>query len=152
MLPEEEDCRFREGPLERGMADFRARGPVAFACGCFGTLHQAAVGDTILDAGEPSDVMALIHQHEAQDLADPRHRLEQGYGLGIGLLGRFDDVSLQGAEELGVVGDQREGHLHAFLDRRIGAPLRDASAVGFVGQLFPDLGQVILAMRILDVP
>jgi hypothetical protein len=30
-------------------------------------------------------------------------------------------------------------------------PLGDPVAVGFVGQLFPNLGQVILAVRILDV-
>jgi hypothetical protein len=151
VIPQEEDRRFREGPCERGMANVRARGPVAFAGRFFGTRDQAAVGDKILDAGETRDGMDLIQQDEAQDVANPGHRLEQVYRLGIVRLGGFDDVSLQGAEKMVIVANQRQVHCHAFLDRRVGKPLGDTVAVGFVGQLFPNLGQVVLAVGVLDV-
>ena len=36
---------FREGPLEVGIADFRARGPKACAGRLLGTFDQAVVGD-----------------------------------------------------------------------------------------------------------
>jgi hypothetical protein len=94
MVPQEEPGGFRQGLRERGLANCRARGAVACARRCFGTRDQAAVRDTILDAGETSEVMDLIPQHEAQDVANARHRLEQVDRLGIVLLSRFDDVSL----------------------------------------------------------
>ena len=96
IIPQEEDSGFREGPRELGMANFCARSPVAFARRFFGTLAQAAVGGNSLDAGDTRDSMHLRQQHEAQDVANAGHRLEQGDRLGIVLLSRFDDVSLPG--------------------------------------------------------
>jgi hypothetical protein len=108
MIPQEEDCGFRDGPLERGMAHVCARRPVAFASRGLGTRDQAAVGDTSRDAGETRDGMDLIPQHEAQEFANAGHRLEQGDRLGIVRLRRVDEVSLQVAEALIVGVDQRQ--------------------------------------------
>jgi hypothetical protein len=57
IIPQEEDRGFREGPLEIGIANVGACGPVAFAGRFSGVLDQAAVGDKILDAGETREVM-----------------------------------------------------------------------------------------------
>jgi hypothetical protein len=151
IVPQEEPGSVREGPREIGMANVRARGAVAFARRCFGTRDQAAVGDNILDAGETRAVMHLSQPHEAQDFANARHCLEQVERLGIVRLRRVDEVSLQVAQEMIVGVEQRQVPFQAFLDRRVGEPRSDARAVGFVGQLFPDLGPVVLAMRLLDV-
>jgi hypothetical protein len=35
--------------------------------------------------------MDFVEQHEAEDLADPRDRLQQIQGVGVMVLGRFDD-------------------------------------------------------------
>ena len=48
---EEKDRRFREGPLEMGVADLVATGAVFLAVGFFGALDQPAVGDEVLDRG-----------------------------------------------------------------------------------------------------
>jgi hypothetical protein len=151
VLPQDEDRGFRDGPLEIGIAHFRACGPVAFAGRFFGPLAQAAVGDKPLDAGETRDVMELIQQHEAQDCANPGSRLEQVERLGLVLLGGFEEVSLQVAAQLVIVGDQGEVYFHALLHRSIGKPRSDARAVGFGGQLLPNLGEVLLAIGMLDV-
>jgi hypothetical protein len=95
--------------------------------------------------------MDLIQQHEAEDFADPRHRLEQVEGLRIMRLGRFDDVSLQVAEERVIVADQREVHFHTLLDGRVGKPRSDAVAVRFVGNMLPKIEQIVLAVGLLDV-
>ena len=50
-----------------------------------------------------------------------------------------------------LVTNQGQVDFHAFLDGRGRAPLRDAHAVGFVGQFFPDVGSVVWAMDLLDV-
>jgi hypothetical protein len=111
------------------MATFRARGLVAFGRRFFGTLDQAAVGGNVLDTGETCDGMDLIPHEEAEEFADPRHRLAQVDGLGLVLLSRVDEVSLQVAEELIRVVDQRQVDFQAFLDRKVGKPRSDARAV-----------------------
>jgi hypothetical protein len=151
MIPQAEDGGFRDGPRERGMAHFCARSPVACASRGLGTRDQAAVGDKILDAGETRDGMDRIPPHEAQEFANAGHRMEQVDRLGLVRLRRVDDGSLQVAEALIVGVDQRQISGQALLDRRVGKPLRDARTVGFGGQLFPDLRQVVLAIRLLDV-
>jgi hypothetical protein len=52
IVVEEQHRRFREGPLEIGIADLRARGAIALACRFLGTLDQTAVGDEILHPEE----------------------------------------------------------------------------------------------------
>jgi hypothetical protein len=151
VIPPEEDRGFREGPLERGLANFGAGGPVAFAGRFFGPFAHAAVGDNILDAGQTRAVMELLQQDEAQEFANAGHRVAQIDRLGIGPFGGVANVSLPVPEPLVRAADQCQVHCQAFRDRSVGKPLRDARAVGFVGQLFPDLRQGVLAVRLLDV-
>jgi hypothetical protein len=151
VIPPDEERRFREGPCARGLANVRARGPGACARRCVGTRDQAAVGDNILDPGETRDGLDRLPQDEAQDVANPRHRVEPVDRLGIGLRGGVDHVSLQLAEPLGIGAHQRQVPFHAFLDRSVGNPRRDARAVGFVGPLFADLRPGVWASRLRAV-
>jgi len=47
--------------------------------------------------------------------------------------------------------DQGEVHFDALLDGWIGEPLSDTASVGFVGNLFADLGKVVLAVGVLNM-
>ena len=140
MVPEKAHSRFREGPREIRMADLGPCYPVAFARRCFGTRDEAAIGDDILHAGETLDGVDLIEQDEAQDVPDSGHRLEQIQDVGVVLLRRVDDVLLEIAEQRVIAPKQRQVHFHALLHGGISEPLGDTVAVGFGGQLFPNLG------------
>src|SRR5262245_62041809 len=83
--------RFREGPREMGVADLRARGPVALPSRLLRALDEAAIREEILDPWEAGDIMDFIEQHQAQDLADPGDRTQEVQGLGMMLLGRLED-------------------------------------------------------------
>ena len=74
-----------------GITDFSCRRCRAFSSGFPGTLDEATVGRKILHPREALDIMNFLEQHEAEDLADAGHRLEQIQGIGIMMLGGFDD-------------------------------------------------------------
>jgi hypothetical protein len=148
---EKQDRRFGKGPLEIRIPDLRAGRAVALARRFFGTLDETAVGDEILYPGEALDVMDFIEQHQTQDLADPRHRAQQVQRVRIMLLGRFEHGQFHVTEEVVVVANQGEIHVDALLHGRIGKPFGNPGAIGFVPELFADLGQVILAVRLLDM-
>jgi hypothetical protein len=99
IFPEEEDRGLREGPREVGIPNLRASCPLALARRFLRTLDQAAIGDEILDAGEPLDIMDFIEKDETENFAEPGHGLEQIQGIGVVLLGGFDDVSRQIVEQ-----------------------------------------------------
>jgi hypothetical protein len=60
IAPQKQDSGLREGPLEIGSADLRARGPQACAGGFLGTCDASALGDELLDPGEAGEVMTLV--------------------------------------------------------------------------------------------
>jgi hypothetical protein len=95
MVAQEQDSGLRKGPLEMGIADLGACSAQAFPGGCLGTFDQTAVGDNILYRGKTVDVMDFIAQHEAEDLADAGHGLQQIQGVG--------DI----AQQLLVIADER---------------------------------------------
>jgi hypothetical protein len=103
-----------------------------------------------LDAGKALDVMDCIPEHTAQDVADPGHGLEPVQGRRVVLLGCLNDRSLDIAEPLIVVADQREVSCHTFLRGRSGKPLGNVRAMGFGGQFLPALREVVRAVRVLD--
>ena len=80
---EEKDRRFRESPLEMGVADLITVGSVYFAVGLFGAFDQAAVGDEILDRGEALDGFDLVEDDQSQDSTDSGNGLKQGVGSEI---------------------------------------------------------------------
>ena len=67
------------------------------------------------------------------------------------LFGGVDHRSRQVGEQVVVVIDQREVDLEALLHGRIGKALGYALPVGLVGEFFADLGEVVLAVGILNV-
>ena len=95
--------------------------------------------------------MNLVEQHEAEDLADTRDRLQQIQRVGVMMLGGFDDGQFQVTQQLIVVGDQGEIDFNAFLHGRIGTALSDPVTVGFRGDLFANGGQIVLTVGILYV-
>ncbi len=151
VVAEEQDRRFREGPRERRMADLCAGGALALPGRFLGALDQAAIGHNILDPWEAGEVMPLIQEPETEDLANARDRLEQVQRVGIMLLGHGDNGQLQVPQQLVIIVDQGEVHRDAFLDRGSGKALGDPGAVGLVRDLCADVGQVILAIGLLDM-
>ena len=95
IVAEEQDRRFGESPLEIGVADLGAGGPIAFPGRFFGTCDQAAIGDEILHPWEAGDGMNFLQEPATENLADARNGLEQIQGIGVMLLGRRDNGQLQ---------------------------------------------------------
>jgi hypothetical protein len=124
VLAQEQRGGFREDPLELGGADLFAREPVAFAGGLFGTLHQAAVGEEVLHAGEALRVVAL---------------------------GRTGDRELHLAQQFVVVVDEGHIQFNGLAYARLREMILDAFPIRLVRQLLADLREVILTVGILNV-
>ncbi len=146
-----EHGRFREGPCEIGVANLAPRGAVALPRRCLGACDEATVRHEILHAGEALEVMDFIQQHQASDLADPRDRAQQVERVGVVRLGRCEDGQLHVAQPLVGVANQRAVDCDALVHRGIGKPLADAGAVGLIGNLLANRGQVVLAVGLLDM-
>ena len=151
IIPQEEHSGFGERPLEMRIADFAARGARAFAGGFPGTLDQTTGGRKILYPREACDVVNFIEEHEAEDLADAGDRLQQIQGLGVMVLGGFDDSEFDVTPQIIIGGNEREIAFDALLHRWIGKTLRDPVAIRFLGDLFANGWQGILAVGILDM-
>jgi hypothetical protein len=95
--------------------------------------------------------VALIEQHESQNLADPGDGAQAVEGVRTVFLGGLDNRPLEVREQAVVVPNQRKLHLDALLDGRIREALGHAGSVRLVGQLLADLRQVILAVGLLDM-
>jgi hypothetical protein len=93
--------------------------------------------------------MHLIQEDQSQDVANPGDRWPPVQRLGMGLLGRVDEGSLQGVESLVVVSNEPEVDRKTLWHGRIGKPLRDASPVRLIRQLLAHLGQMVLAVGLL---
>jgi hypothetical protein len=65
-----------------------------------GTFDQAAVGHKILDPPEAGEIMTLVEQHQAQNLADAGNRLELVEGLCVVRPGRLHDSQCDSAGSL----------------------------------------------------
>jgi hypothetical protein len=150
-VAEEEDRRFGQGPLQIRMADLRASGAIPLPRRFLGAFDQAAIGHHILDPRETGDIMALVEQDQTQKLANAGDGLEPVQGLGVVLLRCPHDGQCEIAESLVIEVKQGQVDFHAFGHRGIGKPLGDAGAVGFVGDLLPNLGQVVLPVGLLDM-
>ena len=71
--------------------------------------------------------------------------------MGIVVFGGFEDIEFQVFEQCIVIGDEgqidRDGLLHGCFLKALG----DTLAVGLVGDLLADLGQVVLCVGILHM-
>ena len=96
-------------------------------------------------------VVDFVQHHERQNLAYARDGTQAGEGVGIVWLGTLDAGQLQGGQPLIVVGEQGQVDLDVLLRRRIGKALGHAAAVGLVGDVLADRGQVVLAVGLLPL-
>ena len=104
-----------------------------------------------MDAGDAGDVMNLVEQHQTQNFANARNRLEPVEARRMMLLRRLEDRSLEVIEQPIIVGNQSKVDFDAFLHGGIREALGYPLTVGFIGNLFADLRQVIRAVGILDM-
>ena len=101
--------------------------------------------------GEAVDLVDVVEQHEAENRADTGHGLQQIPGVGVMVVGGCDDGECHVAKPLGIGGDERQIDCETFLHRWIGKACGNALTVGFVGDLFADGWQMILAVGIVDM-
>jgi len=133
------------------MADCGARGARAFPGRFLGAFDETAIGGAILPPRETVDLMDVVEQHEAEDLAEAGHRWQQIQGMGVMVRGSFDDGEFDVTQQLIVVGDEREIHGNALVHRRIGQALGAPVAVALVGDFFADGREVLLAVGIVNM-
>jgi len=115
MVPQQQDGRFRAGPLELGVADLCARGAVPLPSRLLRALDEAAIREAILDPREPADVVDCLEEPETQDLADAGHGLPPVEGIRVVLLGQAHAGQLHVVQPRVVVVNQCEVPRHAFL-------------------------------------
>jgi hypothetical protein len=97
------------------------------------------------------EVVDFIQQHQAEDRADPRDRTQPIARVGVVLLGRGAEGELHVAQPRVVVAHQREVDGDALWHGRIGDPRGAAVAVGLLGHLLANRGQMIRAVGLLDM-
>lgn len=151
MIPPAEDSRVGERPLERRMADVGACGARALPSRFLGALAQAAIGGEILHPREAVDLMDFVQPHEAKDLADAGHGVQPIQGMGVMVFGSFEDGEFAIAQQLIVIGDERQIHFDALWHRWIGEALGDPVSVGFVGNVLADGREGIRAVGLVDM-
>jgi hypothetical protein len=150
-MPEDQERRFRKGPLERRIAALRPRGALALARRFLGTCDEPAVGHTVLDAWEALDGMDVVEEHQTQDVADARHSAEQGQRVGIVVVRRTPHGQLDVPQPRVVVANEGQGHCHPLLDCRVRQACGNPVAVGFVSARLADLRQIVRAIGLLEV-
>ena len=133
------------------IADLFTRSSVSLSCRLFGALDQPGIGDEVLDRREAVDVVDLIEDDQGQYLTDAGHRAKPVESMGIMLFSGSHDIQLQIGEQLVVVIHQLKIDLDAPLHAGITEALGDSFAVGFISDFLADLGQIVLAVGVLDV-
>ena len=151
IMPEQEPRRFRKRPRERGIADLRAGGALAFPRRFLGACDEPARGHKGLDPGKATHSMDVVEQHHTQNLADTGDGWQPIEGRGVVLLGRLHDGQLHVAAPLVLGANQGEIACDALRHGGSREALGDPVAVGFGGDLLPDLGQVVRSVGIVDM-
>jgi hypothetical protein len=151
VLSQKEHGGFGEGPLELGVANLLAREPVPLARGLLGALDEATVGHKVLYPGEAGEVLDLIEDDQGQDLANAGHRLQTGEALRVMALGGARDIEFHLASQLVVVVDEGHVHCNGLAHARVREVLFHTLPIAFVRQLLAKLGEVVLAVGVLDV-
>src|SRR6185369_4163767 len=143
-LADEEHGGFGKSPAEMDVADLFAGSPQAFPARFFGAFHQATVGDEILHAGKPRNVLNLIENDQRQNLSDPWHGLEPRKRLHIVRFGTAREIQFHFAQQVVVVINERNVDLYRLVDTGIGEMLGDAFPIRSVRQSFADLWEIVL--------
>jgi hypothetical protein len=72
----------------------------AFPLSCLFSKRAKYLGDKILHPWEAGNVVDFVEQHEAEELADPGHGLQQIEGVGLMAFGGLDDREFYAAQQL----------------------------------------------------
>jgi len=141
-----------EGQLPRFAA--AGRDPFQVLVSCLLSLRtrdETTGGGNILPPREARDIVHGVAAYEAEDLPDAGDRWPQREGMGVMVLGRFDDGEFDIAQQRIVGGDERKVHFDALVHRRIGKALSDPVAVRFLGDFFTNGRQMILTVGSVHV-
>jgi hypothetical protein len=95
--------------------------------------------------------MHLVEQHPTHNLANAGDGLQPVERLRIRLLGCLDDRQLAIVQQPIVGVNEGQVDVDTLLHGGIRAPFRHAIPIRLVGEFLPDLGEVVLAVGMLDV-
>ena len=146
-----QDGGLGQGPREVAVADFLARRAPSRASGFLGTRDQTPRGDNILPPGEAGHVVAFVAPHEAAARAHTGPGLPQLEGGGSMGGGRLDDRAFSVAQQWVVRGDQGQVDCDALVYGGISTAFGHALTVRCVGELLANLGEVVVAIGMLDM-
>src|SRR2546428_3096391 len=127
------------------------RGAGAFPRRCFGTLDETPRGGKSRPPWEALEIMPVVEPHEAEDLPEAGHRVEQRQGLGVMVRGGCDEGAFDVTQQRIVGGDESKIDFQTFLYRWIGQALGDPVTVGFGGDLCAHGGQGLRAVGLWAV-
>jgi hypothetical protein len=149
MVAQAQSGRFGKGPREVSVPDCLACRAQAFARRFLRTRDQATRGDALLSPWEAINVVDVVEPHEAEDLADTRHRLPQIPGVGVMVFGGLDDRAFSVAKSLVRIGEQGQVDCDALLYGSLSKAFSDAITRGFGGDLLAEFGQVVVTVGLL---
>jgi hypothetical protein len=148
IAPEEKSRCFGEGPFEVSVSDFLARRSIPFPGGLPGAFDESGVGSEFLDPGKAANVVDLIEDRESENGADPMDGSKEMEGLGIVITRISQDVAfeipnhkIERIDEIEIGGD-------AHTNIGVRELVQDALAMDFVGDLLPELGEIVLAVGV----
>jgi hypothetical protein len=95
--------------------------------------------------------MDLVEEDEAEDLSHPWDTPEQVPAVDVVCFDLLDDVEFEVGKELVEEVEELEIDLAAFADGGIGEVIGESLPVRLVGDLLLELGEVVLAISVLDV-
>src|SRR5215208_4520746 len=133
------------------LADLGPSGLLHLARGLMPAFDQTGVGEKVLDAGEPLEVVDLVEQSQGQNLADSRDGAQEVEGPFMIISHLVEEKELQLTDDLVVGVEQGDVGGHCHLDAGLLEVLDDGAAVlGLVDPLFEGR-EVVLSVGVLDV-
>jgi hypothetical protein len=148
---QEQGSCFGEGPLEVDITHLPAGQFLRLAGRFVGSLHQASIGEKILDSGEAAEVVNLVEQGQREDFSNSRNRTEK-IELSVAVLADLvNQVELHVPDDLVVAVEQFNVSGNGHLDCNVVEVLDDGTSIRcLVGPLFQGR-QVVLGVGVLDV-
>ena len=119
--------------------------------GLFGALDEPGIRGEVLNAGEAIDVVDFVEDDEGEDGPDAVDGPQEIEGVGIVVSGISEDVAFEVAREPIEMVDEIEIGLDASSNVGVNELTGDTFPVDLVGDLFTELGEIALAIGVLDV-
>src|SRR5215218_3480789 len=142
---------FGEGPLEVDIDHLPTGKFFRLAGRLMRSLHQASIGEKVLDPGEAAEVVNLVEQGQRENLSDARDGAQEEEVPVVVLADLVKQVELHVTDDLIVAVEQSDVGGDGHLDGVVVEVFDDgASILGLVGALLEDR-QVVLRVGVLDV-